>query len=144
MQLCSFCCPSKFSCCQGQIIIKESLEPACLILTQVLFPLSVSQWITSLLLFQSGTQGWSSAGDRNHEFTDVLMVLDYGRENTEINWKSMFKIIPSFRQSYTESTLFLYSWFNANTRVNSNVDMIMESSFIHLWGFNLTACFKTE
>lgn len=71
----------------------------------------------------------------------LLMVLHHGRENTEINW--VWLKCSQFQlgwQSYAVSALFICSCFNANTRVNSNVDMMKERSFMHLQGFSIKPC----
>lgn len=87
--------------------------------------------------FWTVTQWWNFLGTE----MALLMVLHHGRENTGINW--VWLKCSQFQlgwQSYVVSALFICSCFNANTRVNSNVDMMKERSFMHLQGFSKKLC----
>lgn len=71
----------------------------------------------------------------------LLMVLHHGRENTGINrvWLKCSQFQLGW-QSHAVSALVICSCFNANTRVNSSVDMMKERSFMHLQGFSIKLC----
>lgn len=87
--------------------------------------------------FWTVTQWWNFLGTE----MALLMVLHHGRESTGINW--VWLKCSQFQlgwQSYALSALFICSCFNANTRVNSNVDMMKERSFMHLQGFSKKLC----